>query len=122
MYNIYELNDKSLDDLKIIAIELGIDDEGRTKQQLIYDIIDHQVEHPESMKKANKETENAPKKRGRKRKNEKPETAGAPAEPVQEKPVVEDAPAKDKKQKQKKNNQSQKEEGPKTQEIPFPTE
>ena len=43
MYNIYELNDKSLDDLKIIAIELGIDDEGRTKQQLIYDIIDWSI-------------------------------------------------------------------------------
>ena len=56
MYNIYELNDKSLEDLKMIAIELGIDDEGRTKQQLIYDIIDHQVEHPETVKKTKKNT------------------------------------------------------------------
>ena len=32
MYNIYELSDKSFEDLKIIAIELGIDDEGRDKQ------------------------------------------------------------------------------------------
>ena len=122
MYNIYELNDKTLDDLKIIAIELGIDDEGRTKQQLIYDIIDHQVEHPESMKKANKETDNAPKKRGRKRKNEKVEPTEAPAEPIKEKTEIEPAPAKEKKQRQKKNNQPQKDEAPKTQEIPFPTE
>ena len=80
MYNIYELNDKSLEDLKMIAIELGIDDEGRTKQQLIYDIIDHQVEHPETVKKTKKNNtanteskdsgEAAPKKRGRKRKSE----------------------------------------------------
>ena len=110
MYNIYELNDKTLDDLKIIAIELGIDDEGRTKQQLIYDIIDHQVEHPESMKKAKKESDAAPKKRGRK--------------PNKEKAEHDAAPEKERKQKQKQNNnnQPQKEEGPKTQEIPFPTE
>ncbi len=93
MYTIYELSDKSFEDLKMIAIELGIDDEGRTKQQLIYDIIDHQVEHPESVKK--KPTAGEPKKRGRKPKAQKAENA----EPV--KPA---APA------------------PKTQEIPFPTE
>ena len=29
MYNIFELNEKSLDDLKIIATEMGIDDENR---------------------------------------------------------------------------------------------
>lgn len=86
MYNIYELNDKTLEDLKIIAIELGIDDEGRSKQQLIYDIIDHQVEHPETVKKtsqkkatpkteAKESPEAAPKKRGRKRKNEMTESA-----------------------------------------------
>ncbi|MBQ1625575.1 MAG: hypothetical protein II096_06065 [Erysipelotrichaceae bacterium] len=54
MYNIYELNDKTLEDLKIIAIELGIDDEGLTIQQLIYYIIDHQVEHTYTVKKATK--------------------------------------------------------------------
>ena len=122
MYNIYELNDKTLDDLKIIAIELGIDDEGRTKQQLIYDIIDHQVEHPETMKKAKKDSDDAPKKRGRKRKNEKPESAEATVEPVKEKAEHNAAPEKERKQKQKKNNQPQKEDGPKIQEIPFPTE
>ena len=105
MYKIYELNDKTLEDLKIIAIELGIDDEGRTKQQLIFDIIDHQAEHPETVrkpqKKAKENTENnnnggaqgaqeaqAPKKRGRKRKGEKPEN-GEAVEPS----VKEEAPA-----------------------------
>ena len=67
------MSDKSFEDLKIIAIELGIDDEGRTKQQLIYDIIDHQVEHPESVKK--KPADAAPKKRGRKPKGQKTENA-----------------------------------------------
>ena len=142
MYNIYELNDKTLDDLKIIAIELGIDDEGRTKQQLIYDIIDHQVEHPETVKKAKKEAanrdnnngnapENAPKKRGRKRKNEKVEStetsenkikAEAPAEPAKESTDREANPTKERKQKQNKNAQSKKDDTPKTQEIPFPVE
>ena len=114
MYNIYELNDKTLDDLKIIAIELGIDDEGRSKQQLIYDIIDHQVEHPETVKKSQ---DAAPKKRGRKPKNQ-----GAQA-PVEATPEKETQP-KQKKEKQapKEEAPKKKEEAPKTQEIPFPTE
>ena len=53
MYNIFELNEKSLDDLKIIATEMGIDDENRDRTQLIYDIIDHQVDHPD-IKKSDK--------------------------------------------------------------------
>ncbi len=52
MYNIFELNEKSLDDLKIIATEMGIDDENRDRTQLIYDIIDHQVDHPDIKKTA----------------------------------------------------------------------
>ena len=52
MYNIFELNEKSLDDLKIIATEMGIDDENRDRTQLIYDIIDHQVDHPDIKKAA----------------------------------------------------------------------
>ena len=66
MYNIFELNEKSLDDLKIIATEMGIDDENRDRTQLIYDIIDHQVDHPD-IKKSDK-----PKKK-QKPKNDKPE-------------------------------------------------
>ncbi len=44
MYTIFELNEKSLEDLKLIATEMGIDDENRERAQLIYDIIDHQVD------------------------------------------------------------------------------
>ena len=82
MYNIYELNDKTLADLKMIAIELGIDDEGRSKQELIYDIIDHQVDHPDIKKntKPKKQKQKAPKAE----KPEKPEPKEAPAP---EKPV-----------------------------------
>ena len=78
MYNIFELNEKSLDDLKIIAIEMGIDDENRDRTQLIYDIIDHQVDHPD-IKKTEK-----PKKQKQKAKTEKPEPkkADAPEKPA----------------------------------------
>ena len=103
MYNIYELNDKTLEDLKIIAIELGIDDEGRNKQQLIYDIIDHQVEHPAP----------TPKKRGRKPKTENAqntpkETADSNTAPATPEPK---AP-----KQRKKKNQTPKEEKP--QQVP----
>ena len=77
MYNIFELQEKSLDDLKIIATELGVDDENRDRMQLIYDIIDHQVDHPD-IKKALK-----PKKQKRK-KSDKPEPK---VEPVTEAPA-----------------------------------
>ena len=111
MYNIYELNDKTLEDLKIIAIELGIDDEGRSKQQLIYDIIDHQVEHPEAVKKTSKKkatpkpevkegAEAAPKKKGRKRKNETAEeTPQAEVTPTIPFPTEETATAEQSKEK-----------------------
>ena len=82
MYNIFELNEKSLDDLKIIATEMGIDDENRDRTQLIYDIIDHQVDHPDIKKntKPKKQKQKAPKAE----KPEKPEPKEAPAP---EKPV-----------------------------------
>ena len=80
MYNIFELNEKSLDDLKIIATEMGIDDENRDRTQLIYDIIDHQVDHPD-IKKAAK-----PKKQKQKTpKADKPEPKPKEA-PAVEKP------------------------------------
>ena len=50
MYNIFELNEKSLDDLKMIATETGIDDENLDRTQLIYEILDHQVDHPDIKK------------------------------------------------------------------------
>ena len=91
MYNIFELQEKSLDDLKIIATELGIDDENRDRMQLIYDIIDHQVDHPD-IKKAQK-----PQKQKQK-KADKPE---ANAEPKAE------APAKAKKDIKEREEQSE---------------
>ena len=80
MYNIFELNEKSLDDLKIIATEMGIDDENRDRTQLIYDIIDHQVDHPDIKKtpKQKKQKQKAPKA-------DKPEVE-AKETPVVEKP------------------------------------
>ena len=82
MYNIFELNEKSLDDLKIIATEMGIDDENRDRTQLIYDIIDHQVDHPDIKKtaKPKKQKTKAPKAE----KNEPKETVSP------EKPIVEE--------------------------------
>ena len=76
MYNIFELNEKSLDDLKMIATEMGIDDENRDRTQLIYDIIDHQVDHPDI-----KKTTKAKSKKQKPQKNDKPETK---PEPVKE--------------------------------------
>ena len=85
MYNIFELNEKSLDDLKIIATEMGIDDENRDRTQLIYDIIDHQVDHPDIKKttKPKKQKQKAPKA-------EKPEPKPKEAPAVEKpEPVVE---------------------------------
>ena len=94
MYNIFELNEKSFEDLKIIATEMGIDDEGRDRTQLIYDIIDHQVDHPDIKKPGQQ-----PKKQ--KQKSAKPEGAEpkeAPAvepqpKPEEKKPKPEAEPA-----------------------------
>ena len=87
MYNIFELQEKSLDDLKIIATELGIDDENRDRLQLIYDIIDHQVDHPDI-----KKTEKTKKPKQKTKKTEKPE---AKPKPVAKKPTPVDAEVKE---------------------------
>ena len=85
MYNIFELQEKSMDDLKMIATELGIDDENRDRTQLIYDIIDHQVDHPDI-----KKTERPKKQKQKTAKAEKPEPKEKPA-PVEtaKAPVIE---------------------------------
>ena len=86
MYNIFELNEKSLDDLKIIATEMGIDDENRDRTQLIYDIIDHQVDHPDIKK--------APiKQKNKKQKSPKTDKPEPQAEPVAETPKEDIKPA-----------------------------
>jgi transcription termination factor Rho len=91
MYNIFELNEKSLDDLKIIATEMGIDDENRDRTQLIYDIIDHQVDHPDIKKAPTKQ-------KNKKLKSPKADKPEPQAEPVTETPkeVVKPAEKPDK--------------------------
>ena len=102
MYNIFELNEKSLDDLKIIATEMGIDDENRDRTQLIYDIIDHQVDHPDikkaaKPKKQKQKTQKAdkpepkPKEAPAVEKHEPVEAKKEPKEPVKE-PAEANAP------------------------------
>ena len=91
MYNIFELNEKSLEDLKLIATEMGIDDENRDRTQLIYDIIDHQVDHPD-IKKSEK-----PKKKQKSQKDSpteqsKPEEPTKAQEPEKEPVHVAQAP------------------------------
>ena len=92
MYNIFELNEKSLEDLKLIATEMGIDDENRDRTQLIYDIIDHQVDHPDIKKNDGKANNKKKKKNPNpiqpeppKLENVKPE---APKPAKQEQPEV----------------------------------
>ena len=50
MYDIYGLNEKSLVELKEIAIQLGIENIDITKEELVYSIIDHQAVHPDVIK------------------------------------------------------------------------
>ena len=113
MYNIFELNDKSLEDLKVIAIEMGIDDEGMDRSTLIYAIIDHQSDHPTPQKsnkpaepkKTKAQKENATAKQEHKDKNQKSEMpkpkkeAEVIAEPVapvavENQQITEEKPAK----------------------------
>ena len=94
MYNIFELNEKSLDDLKMIATEMGIDDENRDRTQLIYDIIDHQVDHPDIKK--------TPKQKNKKQKNAQGDKPTPQAEPAAE------APKEPVKPKEKPNKKKEK--------------
>ena len=62
MYDIYGLNEKSLVELKEIAIQLGIENVNITKEELVYSIIDHQAVHPDIIKESknnSKDTANA---------------------------------------------------------------
>ena len=128
MYTKYDLIEKSFEDLKMVAIEFGIDDEGKTKDQLIYAILDHQVEHPELMKKQS----DTPKKRGRKPKAQNVENNNAVAnnnnaggnEPANNGANANSTNnnAEQPQQPKKKRNRIQKGESNKAQEIPFPSE
>ena len=50
MYDIYGLNEKSLVELKEIALKLGIENINVPKEELVYSIIDHQAVHPDIIK------------------------------------------------------------------------
>jgi transcription termination factor Rho len=84
MYDIVELNNKSIDELKDIAKDLKIGNTGTLKkQELIYEILDQQAVNPTKNKnqestKANKMEENKDESRGRSKKvrmdNDEPES------------------------------------------------
>ena len=86
MYTIYELNEKSLDDLKMIAIEMGIDDEKKDKSQLVYDILDGQAIHPDIKKPSAKPKKQEPEKQKPAPKQNEPKEE-VKAEAKEEKPA-----------------------------------
>lgn len=84
MYDIFELNDKSLAELKEIAIKIGVNDVNVPKENLVYSIINRQAES---------ETPAMPKPKGRpgrKKKVVEPEEA-APAPKAEPAPEAEPA-------------------------------
>lgn len=92
MYDILELSDKLVAELRDIAKELNVENyEGLKKQDLIYKILDHQAIHPElaKSKKGDKPKEEKP--RNEKPRHEKKEHKPAAAPAVTEKPVEESA-------------------------------
>ena len=93
MYDIFELNDKSMAELKEIALKLGVENVSVPKENLVYSIIEKQSAGDETPATAEK-----PKGRpGRKKKVVIQEEAQAePVKPVEEEPVAktsEEAPA-----------------------------
>ena len=52
MYDIYGLNEKSLVELKEIALKLGIENINVPKEELVYSIIDQQAANPNIIKEA----------------------------------------------------------------------
>lgn len=101
MYTIYELNEKSLDDLKMIAIEMGIDDEKKDKSQLVYDILDGQASHPDIKKPSAKPKKLEPEKQKPAPKEQKEEVKAEPKQSKEEKPaeVQEERPQPQKRNK-----------------------
>lgn len=73
MYDIYELNEKSLVELKELALQLGIEKINMSKEDLVYSIIDQQAAHPNIVIEKKNDDNTAktdssnekPKKRGR---------------------------------------------------------
>ncbi len=103
MYNIVELNDKLLAELKVIAKEMGLKKvDAQKKEDLIYKILDQQAIDIAGKKMAAKAEEAAPKKKKTTRAETKkaPEKEAAVGQPVQDvvketaAEVVEEAKAK----------------------------
>jgi transcription termination factor Rho len=98
MYDIIELNEKKVDELKQLAEQLEVPKFNRLKkQELIYAILDHQALKPALAKSASKpaarkKTEDAPNKRPVKQREDKPQdNAKTPEQsdrPKREKPVL----------------------------------
>ena len=72
MYDILELNEKLVAELREIAKGLNIENfEGLKKQDLVYKILDHQAIHPELVKPKKKEKVKEEKVKDEKPKEEK---------------------------------------------------
>ncbi len=78
MYDIFELNDKSIAELKEIALKLGVDNVSVPKENLVYSIIEQQSVTPE----APAATEKPKGRPGRKKKVIVEEPATEPEKPV----------------------------------------
>jgi len=89
MYDIIELNNKLVSELKEIAKELNIDKvEGLKKQDLIYKILDYQALNPaeeKSSKESAKKKPGRPKKQKTAEDTEKTESTEKPEEPTEDK-------------------------------------
>ncbi len=112
MYDIIELNGKLVAELKEIAKELNIEKyEGLKKQDLIYQILDHQALNPSqaSLDDENKESkenrENRDKKLGRKRKRVRKETERVAS--TDHKPSESAAPVKQERQEPQERQERQ---------------
>ena len=78
MYDIFELNEKSMAELKEIATKLGVDDVNQPKENLVYSIINKQATMPD---------EKAPEVKPKGRPGRKKKVATSNPEPEPEKPI-----------------------------------
>ncbi len=78
MYDIFELNDKSIAELKEIGIKLGVENVNVPKENLVYSIINKQAESDVTEKPV------AAKPKGRPGRKKKVEVPAEPEEPIEE--------------------------------------
>ena len=78
MYDIFELNEKSMAELKEIATKLGVDDVNQPKENLVYSIINKQATMPD---------DKAPEVKPKGRPGRKKKVATSNPEPEPEKPI-----------------------------------